>query len=227
MTPTCFESLVVNLNFSDSLPQVCCLKTLGLGIVVGSSLVKVPQVLKIMASGSAEGISFMSVLLELIAITFSGVYGYSNNFPFSAYGESLFLAIQTGIIAMLVLAYSRGKLSAMIFLYFYAGAVWALMNPHITPAEVLWYGQASNIPMILLGKFIQIGTNFKNGHTGQLSAITSFLLCLGAIARIFTSIQETGDQVLILTYICSSLVNTIIALQVIVYWNVDPNKKNV
>ena len=171
MTPTCFESLVVDLNFSDTdCVKSGVSKTLGLGIVVGSSLVKVPQVLKIMASGSAEGISFMSVLLELIAITFSGVYGYSNNFPFSAYGESLFLAIQTGIIAMLVLAYSRGKLSAMIFLYFYAGkfcltlksvlslllsgAVWALMNPHITPAEVLWYGQASNIPMILLGEKI-------------------------------------------------------------------------
>ena len=77
------------------------------------------------------------------------------------------------------------------------------------------------------GKFIQIATNFRNGHTGQLSAITSFLLCLGAIARIFTSIQETGDQVLILTYVCSSFVNTVIALQVIWYWNVDPTKKNV
>merc|ERR1712244_139808 len=93
--------------------------------------------------------------------------------------------------------------------------------------KVLWFGQASNIPMILLGKFLQIVTNFKNGHTGQLSAITSFLLSLGAIARIFTSIQEAGDQVLILTYVCSSLVNTIIVLQVITYWNVDPSKKNV
>ena len=62
-------------------------------------------------------------------------------------------------------------------------------------------------------------TNFRNGHTGQLSAVTSFLLSLGAIARIFTSIQETGDNIIILTYICSSVVNTIIALQVIMYWN--------
>ena len=66
---------------------------------------------------------------------------------------------------------------------------------------------------------IQIVTNFRNGHTGQLSAVTSFLLSLGAIARIFTSIQETGDNIIILTYICSSAVNTIIALQVIMYWN--------
>ena len=45
MTPQCFETLVVKLNFSD---MVCVKsavsKTLGLGIVVGSSLVKLPQV---------------------------------------------------------------------------------------------------------------------------------------------------------------------------------------
>ncbi len=37
----------------------------------------------------------------------------------------------------------------------------------------------------------KIIANFRNGHTGQLSAITTFLLALGAIARIFTSIQVT------------------------------------
>jgi mannose-P-dolichol utilization defect protein 1 len=45
----------------------------------------------------------------------------------------------------------------------------------VTPAKVLWYGQAANIPMILLGKFIQIGTNFKNGHTGQVALVLSSL----------------------------------------------------
>lgn len=66
---------------------------------------------------------------------------------------------------------------------------------------------------------LQIITNFSNGHTGQLSAVTSFLLALGAVARIFTSIQETGDQIVIMTYVCSSVVNWIIALQVLLYWN--------
>ena len=122
MTPQCFESLVVDLDFSN----VACIKlavskALGLGIVVGSSLVKLPQVLKIAGSGSADGISFMGVLLELIAITFSGVYSYSNNFPFSAYGESVFLAIQTTIIGLLVVAFSQGKVKAILFGALYAG----------------------------------------------------------------------------------------------------------
>ena len=122
MTPDCFESLVVNLNVSDA----ACIKsavskTLGLGIVVGSSLVKLPQVLKIAGSGSAEGISFTSVLLELVAITFGGAYSFLNKFPFSSYGESVFLAVQTGIIALLVLSFSRGKFQALLFGALYSG----------------------------------------------------------------------------------------------------------
>jgi len=73
--------------------------------------------------------------------------------------------------------------------------------------------------MIVVGKLIQAVTNYKNGHTGQLSAITVFLLTAGSLARIFTSIQETGDQVMILTFVVSSSVNVIIALQVLYYWN--------
>jgi mannose-P-dolichol utilization defect protein 1 len=47
-----------------------------------------------MFGGSAEGISFLSVLLELLAISCSGVYSYASGFPFSAYGEAVFLAVQ-------------------------------------------------------------------------------------------------------------------------------------
>lgn len=223
MTPACFEDLVVNLNFSN-IPcvKMAVSKGLGLGIVIGSSLVKLPQVLKIAKSGSGEGISVVGVLLELVAISFSGTYSFTQGFPFSSYGESVFLAIQTTMIGVLVIAFSRGRLQALLFAALYAGSVWALLTPTVVPSSVLWYGQAANIPMILLGKFIQIVTNFRNGHTGQLSSITCFLLALGAIARIFTSVQETGDQIVIMTYVCSSVVNCIIALQVMLYWNSSP-----
>ena len=59
------------------------------------------------------------------------------------------------------------------------------------------------------------------GHTGQLSAITIFMLTLGSMARVFTSIQETGDMVVISTYLCSSAVNLILSAQVLYYWNAN------
>ena len=42
--------------------------------------------------------------------------------------------------------------------------------------------------------------NYNNGHTGQLSFITCFMLFAGGCARIFTSLQETGDIILIINF---------------------------
>lgn len=74
-------------------------------------------------------------------------------------------------------------------------------------------------------QLIQARTNYSNGSTGQLSAVTCFMLFFGALARIFTSIQETGDTTMIIMYICSSLANGIIVAQVLYYWNVDAKSK--
>ena len=72
---------------------------------------------------------------------------------------------------------------------------------------------------------IQAVANYRAGSTGQLSAITVMLLFLGSLARIFTSIQETGDTTLIVTFIATSFANGILAAQVLYYWNAKPAGK--
>ena len=67
--------------------------------------------------------------------------------------------------------------------------------------------------------------NFNNGSTGQLSAITLTMLFLGSLARIFTSIQETGDSIIIMTYSVSTVANGILMGQLIYYWNVKSISK--
>ncbi|KAF6299100.1 mannose-P-dolichol utilization defect 1 [Rhinolophus ferrumequinum] len=86
--------------------------------------------------------------------------------------------------------------------------------------------QASNVPAVVVGKLLQAATNYHNGHTGQLSAITVFMLFGGSLARIFTSIQETGDLLMAGTFVVSSLCNGLIAAQLLFYWNAKaPHKK--
>ena len=63
------------------------------------------------------------------------------------------------------------------------------------------------------------------GHTGQLSAITLFMLTLGSMARVFTSIQETGDMIVISTYLVSSTINLMLSAQVMYYWNANVHVK--
>ncbi|CAH2066190.1 unnamed protein product, partial [Iphiclides podalirius] len=146
-------------------------------------------------------------------------------FPFSAWGEGTFLAVQTAIIAVLVLHFGGSSLKAVSFLSFYIGLVSALVSGY-TPKDVLWSMQAVNVPIIVMAKAIQVITNYKNGSTGQLSAVTCMLLFGGSIARIFTSIQETGDFIIILTYCVSTVANAALVLQLFWYWNVDKSSKN-
>lgn len=193
-------------------------KSLGYGIIAGSVLVKVPQILKILSNRSAAGINILAVFLEIFAITLNLSYSFVKGFPFSAWGDSSFLAVQTVAIAALVLHYNSTRTNVILFIVTYLAICYGLMGGP-TPVDVLWSLQALNIPILIAGKMSQAFTNYSNGSTGQLSAITCFMLFFGSLARIFTSIQETGDSIIVLTYCVSTLTNGIIVLQLLYYWN--------
>lgn len=197
-------------------------KGLGIGIIAGSILVKVPQIVKILTNKSGEGINILSVLFDLFAITCHVSYSFVNGFPFSAWGDGTFLMIQTAIIAALVFHFSGQTLKAVVFLLAYTGICYVTMGG-ITPLHVLWSAQAFNVPVIFVGKMIQAITNYKQKSTGQLSAVTCFMLFAGSMARIFTSYQETGDFMMILTYCVSTAANAVIVSQLLWYWN-SPGK---
>lgn len=67
---------------------------LGLGLVAGGSIVKVPQILKIVNSKSAKGLSLSSYLLDTAGLAVTVAYNYRHAFPWSTYGENVFLVIQ-------------------------------------------------------------------------------------------------------------------------------------
>ncbi|XP_036692233.1 mannose-P-dolichol utilization defect 1 protein isoform X1 [Balaenoptera musculus] len=225
---TCFRHQTFREAFAVCpLPclKILLSKGLGLGIVAGSLLVKLPQVFKMLGAKSAEGLSLQSVMLELMALTGTMVYSITNNFPFSSWGEALFLMLQTVTIAFLVLHYRGQTVKGVAFLACSALVLLVLLSP-LTPQAVVTLLQASNMPAVVVGRLLQAATNYRNGHTGQLSAITVFLLFGGSLARIFTSIQETGDPLMAGTFVVSSLCNGLIAAQLLFYWNAKaPHKK--
>lgn len=199
-------------------------KGLGMGIIAGSLLVKVPQIMKILNSKSGEGINLTSVFLDLMAITFHLSYSYVKGFPFSAWGDSTFVGIQTAAIAALVLFYGGSASKSAGFVAIYASLLYVLTSG-ITSIKILSITQAFIIPILLVGKLSQAYTNYKNGGTGQLSAATCFMLFAGSLARIFTSIQETGDKMMIITFIASTFANGVIVAQLLYYWNAKPKYK--
>lgn len=73
----------------------------------------------------------------------------------------------------------------------------------------------------------QIATNFRNGHTGQLSFIMVLMLLYSHGVRIFTTLQETGDKYILAIFTTSTIFNITMVAQILYYWNVnvDTRKK--
>ncbi|GJJ74531.1 mannose-P-dolichol utilization defect 1 [Entomortierella parvispora] len=230
---TCYSSLIEDFNYRD----VECIKYgiskgLGLGIVAGGAIVKVPQIIKIVQARTAKGISLPSYMLETFACVVSLAYNIRQNNPISTYGETFFVTIQNLIILGLMLHYSGKNTTAFMvlssFLFFgnilgrstsvtqYDGSV---VTTAWVSKEALTVLQGATIPINLFSKIPQIVENHRNKSTGQLSAFTIFNYFAGSLARVYTTLTEVDDVIILSGFLLSTLFNCILALQMALYWN--------
>jgi len=227
LSPHCFDTYFLDFNFLDKSCFASTLsKGLGIAIILGSIFVKFPQILKIYNAKTAKGISLATVTLDLIVITIYASYNYLKQFPISSYGDTAFLSVQTIAIGFLLLYYDYSTSKALGYLIVYIIFSTILISG-LVPIDILWTLQGVNIPLLLAGRVIQVYSNYSNQSTGQLSAITCGLLFGGSLARIFTSIQETGDTMIILTNVFSFLANLVIVVQIVYYWKKEEIAKKV
>jgi len=214
----CCHDILIDHVIQHECFMTILVKTLGYGIIFGSTLVKVPQIIILLSARNGVGVSLFSVFLELIALTFTSSYSLAHSFPISAWGESLFLMLMTSLVAFLILYYDKSKQLAYGFIFSFSVLVYLMMSG-IIPLHVLWALQVLNVPLVISSKLVQAWVNLKNGHTGNLSAITVGLVFLGCVARIFTSIRETGDSIIILSFALATIANAILVLQIFLYWD--------
>lgn len=169
--PACYKTLLHDIDLSSTdCVKLAISKGLGIGIIGASSVVKVPQLLKLLNSQSADGLSFLSYLLESGAYLISLGYNVRHGFPFSTYGETALILVQNVAIASLVLKYQgRGAaIAAWVGGLAVAGA--ALFNENMVDEEKLSLLQATAGVLGVASKVPQILTIWNEGGTGQLSA---------------------------------------------------------
>lgn len=176
---TCYKTLLLDVDLADT----ACLKLaiskgLGVGIIAASSIVKVPQILKLVKSRSASGVSFLSYLLETSAYLISLAYNVRSEFPFSTYGETCLIMAQNVVIAVLVLNFSGKQSAAALFVAGLATGAFTLFSKDIVDMKMLSYLQAGAGVLGVASKLPQILAIWQEGGTGQLSAfaVSTFLL---------------------------------------------------
>lgn len=66
-------------------------------------------------------------------------------------------------------------------------------------------------------RYSQAKTNYLNKSTGQLSLMTFNMILWGSLARIFTSLQETSDSMMITIFVINTLGAGVIVGQILYY----------
>ncbi|KAF9485913.1 mannose-P-dolichol utilization defect 1 protein [Pholiota conissans] len=224
----CYTSLVENLHLDD----VKCLKYslskgLGIGIVLGGSIMKVPQILLITSARSARGLSLPAYFLETASYAITLAYAVRHDFPFSTYGENLFLTIQNTIITLLILVYSPtpprsltspGTPKSQTVAFTGVGLAAGGIALCVVPDDILGFLQLTTLPLSLFSKLPQIRQNARARSTGQLSAFAVISQIAGCLARLFTTAQEVGDLLVSAGFALALLLNLILGAQLWMYW---------
>ncbi|CAE6249695.1 unnamed protein product [Arabidopsis arenosa] len=202
-------------------------KLLGYFLVAASMTVKLPQIMKIVDNKSVKGLSVVAFELEVIGYTISLGYCLNKKLPFSAFGELAFLLIQALILVACIYYFSQ-PLSVTTWvkaiLYFalaptvYAGKIDPLLF------EALY---ASKHLIFLSARIPQIWKNFRNKSTGQLSFLTCLMNFGGAMARVFTSIQEKAPLSMLMGIVLAIFTNGIIMSQMLLYRSKGKEDKQV
>ncbi|KAI4107010.1 MAG: hypothetical protein L6R37_001903 [Teloschistes peruensis] len=242
--PACYKTLILDLDIHPSSPCFSLLvsKTIGVGIITLSSIIKVPQILKLINSQSAAGISLPSVLLETFSYVVTVAYSARSGFPFTAWGETALIAVQDVVICALVFVLGQsaptrgmekkggdaggqqGKILASVFLGAVAMGVYALQDAKVVDMGTLQTLQAGAGAVGVLSKAPQIWSNWQMGGTGQLSAFTVFLYLAGSLSRIFTTLQEVPDRLILYGFMGAFLLNGVLAAQMVYYWSSPATK---
>ncbi|KAG6068679.1 hypothetical protein E4U32_007999 [Claviceps aff. humidiphila group G2b] len=222
---TCYQALLLDVDVENTeCIKYAISKGLGIGIIAASSIVKVPQIVKLVNSKSAEGVSFLSYLLETSAYLITLAYNVRNGFPFSTFGETALILGQNIIISVLVLKYSGRASMAAVLVAVLAAGLATLFAENVLDMKTLSYLQAGAGVLGVASKLPQIVAIQQQGGTGQLSAFAVFNYLAGSLSRIFTTLQEVDDKLILYGFVSGFLLNAVLALQMIYYWNAPSPK---
>ncbi|KAI8802609.1 monosaccharide-P-dolichol utilization protein [Cladochytrium replicatum] len=206
---------LASLDFQETAcVKLAASKGLGLGLVAGGLFLKVPQIINIVAANSGDGISLTAYFMETVSYMVSVAFDVREGNPFSTFGENVFITFQNVLIISLIFGFG-GQIPHVFTSIIGFGILAAILSA--VPANILLILRWSTLFVGLGSKIPQIYESYKAQSTGQLSGLTSALQLAGSTARIFTSLQEVKQPVILIGYIVGTVLNAAVMYQVAVY----------
>ncbi|KAF3844566.1 hypothetical protein F7725_007729 [Dissostichus mawsoni] len=193
---------------SDTLLHAANFSTLLLCMVL-----KFPQIFALMRAKSSAGVSFNSLLLELLGYIVFVTYQMYYDYPPPTYLEYPILIAQDAILLLLILHYNGSLKQSLLYTLLFVGG-WRLLTLEkwiIDSAMSLctFISAASN--------FAQLQCMWKSKDAGQVSALSWAMATFTCIARIYTTTVTTGDMQVLVRFVVMTLLNMWVLLTVLYY----------
>ncbi|RNE97609.1 putative SNF2 DNA repair protein [Trypanosoma rangeli] len=190
------------------------------GVVFGSVLLKVPQIVKILQHRSADGISFASLCFDLTAFVVTTSWGIAQALNFKDYGENMLIMGEVAFLLLLVGYLQRSMTRALLVFTLEATSLVVMSCGYLPRTFHEWllsiqilFGISSRVPQILM--------NYRNQSTGHLSFLTFWLAMAGGVSRLLTTFQnvsvEQGKYIMLMQFGVSVALNAAILLQIVAY----------
>jgi mannose-P-dolichol utilization defect 1 len=194
-------------------------KILGLSIITGACLNKVPVIRNLLRAQSSAGFTRSAVLMDLVMVVNSSLYGYLHGYPWTAYGENIALSVQCLIVAILTYRLSDNPISSVEKALVPAGLVaYVAVTLCCLPIRHRQLLITASIPMTIYASGSMILEANKLNHTGSQSAITTSMNLAGSVIRILTTLQEVGrDYALLSGYAVGTVLCLAQLAQIVAY----------
>lgn len=226
---------------------------LGLLMVGASSIIKIPQIRKILKPETAEkkavlalGLSRDSVRLETLAQFIHVTYNKQQGNSFINFGESFLLGLQN-IALLAILEYYRLRKELLLSSTIsdkeqirealkasikpIAGIIGAILFlTRIAPRSVIAALQVLIIPIAIAAKLPQIKRNSELKSTAHLSEVTIGANVLGSLIRVYTTLTNykrgrSRDAILLAGYLTSFVLNSVLVGQIYKYGKNEKEKE--
>ena len=215
----CIKELVKFSIKVECLP-ILFSKLIGILIIVFSSTLKVPQIREMQSNpASSKDLSEFSNYLDVMLCVNAALYSFHYSYPFTSYGENVLIGLQNIIIMYLFFRQKNFSLFRAFYILATLGYIFICVQDKYISENVWNYIGNSGTPLIVISRSSTILYCLQNKSSGPLKAFTFILGVLGCVARIFTTISETGDLVLIVQTAMSFLLDLIVLVLICVYGN--------
>ena len=120
----CYTTLIVDHSLDVSCIKIALATLVGYLIIAGSLILKLPQILKIVRSGSAQGLVASSFALSMFSCMVNFSWAFQQGMPADTYLENFAIVVQDACLVLLVCHYNGG-VSPLVWAAFLAFLVFA------------------------------------------------------------------------------------------------------